>query len=543
MTYANNSIWVFGRGGPQSKKSQGVLQTRLLSAVIFCMVTALAAVHVVASAGPNSFNVVLIVADDVGYGDISYYTETFQSGTPLVETPAIDALAKRGIWFTNAHSPTPLCAPSRFSLMTGNRFDRSGLPWGNWDTAQGNPIQEADLTLGRVAKAGGLRTGFIGKWHLGADFYQRGSQKVYRGTTIGEDSQAVDFSRWIAGHPESLGFDYDFTLPTGVQGPIYMAFEGGRWSPLAPDSKFIYLTSETAANPKIVRKKPGMADSGWDPSLIAPLLAQKAADFIAESAGEDRFLLTYWSPSVHYPHAPVKQWNGLPVQGTTPAPHLDMVKTFDLEVATIVDALKAAGVYDRTLILLTSDNGGLKDKKSDAVGHRSSGSLRGNKGSEYEGGHRVPFIASWPEVIAGARLSHQMVSGTDIVATIADLLSVEGQPHQARDSWSFAHVLTGKTEVNQRNEMIVPDRNKHAFLSGEWKLIVLLGKEGSVSKPLALFNLKENAAEEESANWVGSAEHQTRVAQLFGRYQELLRSGRTAPLLDGAAAQTSDDQI
>ena len=126
MTYANNSIWVFGRGGPQSKKSQGVLQTRLLSAVIFCMVTALAAVHVVASAGPNSFNVVLIVADDVGYGDISYYTETFQSGTPLVETPAIDALAKRGIWFTNAHSPTPLCAPSS-GFNAGARAEGRGF--------------------------------------------------------------------------------------------------------------------------------------------------------------------------------------------------------------------------------------------------------------------------------------------------------------------------------------------------------------------------------------------------------------------------------
>jgi arylsulfatase A len=471
-------------------------------------------------------NIVLIMADDMGLGDIGLHHRERTGKPPLAPTPTLDALAAEGLWFSDAHSPTALCSPSRYAVMTGNCNYRSYAPWGVWGTFRESPITGEDATLGKAAQAAGYRSGFIGKWHLGGDFMNAKGTAVYRGDDRGEQPLSVDARKWVGGGPQQLGFDYDFTLPTGVQGPVYVAYENGVWHPLAEDSRLINYNKDTAVDPIFVSDKgPGTGDSAWDSRRINTVLAEKASAFIADSAGETPFFLCYWTPAVHIPHTPSATF-----AGSTPSKHLDMIRVLDWEVAQIVKALKAANVYEDTLMLFTSDNGGLNDSKAGKAGHRSSGGWRGSKNLPYEGGHRVPLIASWPKVIKPGR-SDAMVNGTDILATIADLAGATLSETQAMDSWSFAALLRGVRDFEPRRELMLQagSMNQLIYRQGKWKLIIQTNHRLSKWEPMALFDLAANPMEVEAENMLNHPEHRSRVERMLSRYRELRKSGvRTA---------------
>lgn len=479
-------------------------------------------------------NIVLIMADDLGYGDISYYNERIAQGKSHVRTPTIDALAKGGMWFTDAHSPTALCSPSRYSVMSGNNTYHSYRPWGVWSTFRESPFKKADLTIGRVAKAAGYRTGFIGKWHLGGAFREKGSEKIYRGNDKREPNLKADLREWVAGHPRDMGFDYDFTVPTGVQGPLYLAYENNKWYPLSSKSKIIYVDKTTARDPVFVSDKgPGMGDSEWNAAQLNVVLAKKAKEFIENSQGKQPFLLNYWSPAVHIPHTPPATLDGKKIAGSTVSPHLDMVRVLDYEVKVIVDALKKTGTLNNTLIIFSSDNGGLGNKGASKVGHNSAGKLRGHKNQPYEGGHRTPFIAYWPNKIRAGSQNDAMVSGTDLIATIAAVSKVDIKENQAMDSWNLLPFLLEEKNAPRRKEMLLQggSRNQLIYREGNWKLIIQTDPKLSFLKPTELYDLTSNPRENQKRNLINDEKQAKRVQRMFERYQEIRNSKmRTAPL-------------
>jgi arylsulfatase A len=479
-------------------------------------------------------NVVVILADDMGLGDVGRHHLERTGNAPLAPTPAIDALANEGLWFTDAHSPAALCAPSRYSLITGNYNFRSDRPSGVWGTFDLGAIAVTDTTLGSVAQTAGYTTGFVGKWHLGGDFYKTGTTEITRQSDAGSTPEQVDMSTWVGRGPQQLGFNYDFTVADGVQGPTYVAHENGLWYPLGADSALIYYN-----NAEFVSDKgPGIGDSNWNGREVNMLLADKAAAFITSSAASEApFMLYYCSPAVHIPHTPPVEIDGEPIAGTTPSAHLDMNRVLDLEVKAIVEALKASGVYENTLIIFTSDNGGLYDSVAESVGHRSSGGFRATKNSQYEGGHRVPFIAVWPSVISANVRTDALVNGSDILATIVDVMGSSFPDDQAMDSHSLFPLFLGNTSYEPRAEMLQQGgtANHIMFRDGPWKLIIesSVGHNALVqadTTAVALFNLDDNPTETESSNLINDPAYASRVTSMYDRYWAIREaSARTAP--------------
>ena len=445
-------------------------------------------------------NIVLIFADDFGPGDVGRQHQERTGKSALAPTPTLDALANSGLWFTDAHSPTALCSPSRYAVMTGNYNYRSYAPWGVWGTFRPTAIKPEDATLGTVTKSAGYTTGFIGKWHLGGDFYKKNSTELYRGNDRSDTPLNVDMTKWIANGPQDFGFDYDYTLPTGVQGPIYLAFENGQWAPLDVNSRLIHYDKNSAKDPLFISDKgPGTGDSEWDCYKINEILAKKAETFIKKSAkSPNPFFLYYCTPAVHLPHTPVKRLEGRKIRGTTPSYHTDMVRVVDWEVKKIVEALKESGSYENTLIIVTSDNGGLADPEAAKEGHLSNGGVRGTKNHPWEGGHLVPLIVSWPGIIQPYSRSDVLINGTDILATLAELVGTDLNEEQAKDSHSFYPLLMGDHDFKPRHEMMQQAGSKCElmFRQGNWKLLMQSNFEISKIEPFALFNLSDNPLED-----------------------------------------------
>ncbi|VGO19798.1 sulfatase family protein [Pontiella sulfatireligans] len=479
-------------------------------------------------------NIVLIMADDLGLGDLSHYTRTQMDKEPLYETPAIDYLAQQGLWFTDGHSATSLCSPTRYCVMSGNNNYRSYAPWGVWGTFRETAFKDGEVTLGSVVKDGGYNTGFIGKWHLGGDFLDKNTGKLYRGGDHDNPDSTVDLSKFVDHGPKFCGFDYDFTLPCGIQGPIYTCFENEQWYPLKKDSKIIYLDDTTALHPKDVSDKGfGLGDSNWDTSKIGDIISAKAVGFINTNAKKKApFFLYYCSPMVHIPHCPPDEFDGKKIKGATPSRHLDMVLDLDQQVRRIVAALKAKGVYDNTLIVFTSDNGGLSiDKDTAKAGHKSSGQWSGAKNSPLEGGHRVPFFAVWPGHIKPGTTDEPAIN-QDMLATFAALVGTQVPKDQAQDSNNLLPLLLGKNGFKQRNFIVMQagSQNEVMYRKWPWKLIIQSDHQCSKWEPKALYNLKDNPTENRKFNFVKNPEYKQLVEKMKKEYLEIRTSGqRTAP--------------
>lgn len=478
----------------------------------------------------NSPNIVFIMADDLGLGDISHYWEDLNAEKALVQTPAMDALAESGLWFTDAHSPTALCSPTRYCVMSGNYNYRSYAPWGVWGTFRDSAIKPNEATLGRVASKAGYITGFVGKWHLGGDFANKKTGKVFRGQDRNDPDTTVDATKYIANGPGDLGFQYSFNIPCGIQGPIYLAYENDVWYPLGKDSRIIYYDEKSAVDPKFVSDKgPGLGDNNWDTPEMGKILSRKAVEFINREAGKDPFFLYYCSPMVHVPHCPPESFDGVKIAGTTPSPHLDMLKDLDQQVKRIVDALKANNVYDNTLIILSSDNGGLGiSSKTNSAGHDSSGKWRGFKNAPHEGGHRVPFIVVWQGVIQPGSLSDEPIISMDVLATMAEMMDVDIPMDQAMDSKSLLPLLTNKEHYQPRPYVILQAGSKlqTMYRQDGWKLIMQSDRDCTMFDPIELYNLDSNPYEDPELNLVNHPEHRARVREMHKRYLDIRNSGR-----------------
>ena len=329
----------------------------------------------------------------MGIGDSRIYNKNSK-----VSMPNLEKLAAAGITFTDAHSPAAVCAPTRYSVMTGNYPWRGRNPNGTWLFNMPSQVLKGQQTVGQLMKKVGYHTAFLGKVHLGGKVFSKstGTPKL----SMKGGFKDFDFERKVENTPASLGFDYAYELPQGIQGSPYIAIENGI---LIGDATQL-REWKTGTYGNSVIEADGFGSPDWDSSMAGPVLTKKALSFLKRHSENNKergirkpFFMYYWSQSCHVPHTPPDELMGEKVKGASIDAHLDMLVEADISLGKIIEALQANGELEKTLIIFTSDNGGLSRGLSGKHkgGHNSNSGFRGSKAQVYEGGHRVPFIARW----------------------------------------------------------------------------------------------------------------------------------------------------
>ncbi len=403
-------------------------------------------------------NVVFIMADDMGWGDVESYNPE-----SLIPTPNIDRLSAEGLSFMDAHSGAAVCSPTRYGVMTGRFY---------WRTHKGHSlvmpydppvIPPERLTWGRMMQEQGYETGYVGKWHLGLWYKSKPSDGWQRQYTMTEND--VDFSVAIEGGPTDLGFDYFFGNAGGPNNDSPYAFiKNDRW--LEPPS--VRTPPEMNEQPGVIE---GLMAQDWKQEEADMRLTEGAISFISnhvDSKPDQPFFLYYSLSAPHIPFTAPEFIRGASRAG----PRGDMNALVDWVVGEVREALEEEGVLDNTILIFTSDNGA----RQGANGHSSAGPFRGRKNTAYEGGHRVPFIVRWPDNIPAGKRSDVPISLTDMVATFAAFSDYDLPDDAAEDSYSVLSALFGQTADAEKRPALIADTSRGDFSirSGNWKLIKLI---------------------------------------------------------------------
>lgn len=408
-------------------------------------------------------NVVLIFADDLGYGDLGCY------GATKLKTPNIDKLAAEGRRFTDAHSAAAVCTPSRYGLLTGEYPFRANGGKGIWGPAPVTSpllIDTETQTIADLFKESGYDTAAFGKWHLG----------------FGEVKN--DWQEPLRPGPQDLGFDYYFGMPVVNSAPPYVYVENDRIVGSNPDDPLVHVgrggkgvTPIIPIPPEAAQRSPNQfkgaiaAHKLFNDYEVGTKLTEKATDWI-ESRDEKPFFLYFSTTNVHHPFTPAKRFQGTSECGV----YGDFVHELDWIVGEVMASLKKAGVDENTLVIFTSDNGGmfnLGGRVAAEKGHKINGDLLGSKFGIWEGGHRVPFIAWWPGKIEANTVSDQLISGVDMMASFAALTGKELGSAERKDSINILPALTGNPDGPLRTRLIVgPHKPTHLGLrEGRWMYI------------------------------------------------------------------------
>jgi arylsulfatase A-like enzyme len=382
-------------------------------------------------------NILIILGDDVGTGDIPVYWDS-----SLVSMPNIDKLASNGLTFKDAHS-SPACAPSRYMLLSGNYAHRGRMAKGTYRfEGNGNQFYEGQKSIAEVLRdEAGYNTAMFGKWHLGVGIPRVG--RMNRTHILSHPGH--DWSLPLIQGPQDIGFNSSLITPGGIQSYPYSFFRDGYLSTDISDVKF--WEPGTYAMPygdSIIYRVAGEGDKNWDSTAYNMILVNETTKFIDDHLdnrlnADDPFFTYVALGSVHAPHSPPNHYiNGEPVADGHQTRHLDMLKEMDMVVGSLISALEDRNLAEDTIIIFTSDNGGLSDSEKSTT-HRSSGKLRAHKGTIYEGGHRVPLIMQYlGQFPAGEERNHP-VGLNDIYATICDLVGIDIPHLSAQDSISFAN--------------------------------------------------------------------------------------------------------
>ena len=421
-------------------------------------------------AEPRLPNIVILYADDMGYGDLGA-----NNSESKIPTPHLDKLAEQGMRFTDGHSSSGICTPSRYALLTG-RFH-----WRKFHgivQSFGPPsFDEKELTMPELLKTKGYRTACIGKWHLGWNWsdVKKAKATPKKGTAKRNPVYApedFDWSKPISGGPLSHGFDYYFgdDVPNF---PPYAWFENDRviTEPTAP----LKITPETKEGRWEARPGPMAAD--WDFYDVVPTLGKRAASWVAEQKGKDGPFFLY--VPFNSPHAPIVP-NDEFIGKSKADGYGDFVYQTDHICGGVLKALEENGFADNTIVIFTADNGAEAYclKRIQKYDHESSGQFRGMKRDIYEGGHRVPFIVRWPGKVKAGSVNDGIISQVDIMATLAAIVGAEVPKDTAHDSFNQLPTLLGETP-SARTE-IVHNTYKDAYVvrQGDWLLVDRKGVRG-----------------------------------------------------------------
>lgn len=438
----------------------------------------------VVSAEARLPNIVILYADDMGYGDLGA-----QNPDSKIPTPNLDRLAREGVRFTDAHSSSGICTPSRYALLTGRFHWRKFHDIVN--SFEPPRLDDAELTMAEMLKAKGYRTAAIGKWHLGWNWrdIQVPAQAAAKGKNKVFAPDAFDWSRPISGGPLSHGFDYYFgdDVPNF---PPYAWFENDRV--ITPPTEPLSITPKTAEGSWEAR--PGPMAKGWDFYAVIPRLTEKTVQWIAEQRGDDRpFFLYVPFNSPHAPIVPTSEFVGRSQAGG----YGDFVVQTDDNVGRILRALDDNGFAENTLVVFTADNGPERYAydRIHNFAHRSAGPLRGLKRDLYEGGHRVPFVVRWPGNIQAGTVSDALVSQVDLMATLAAIVDYELPTNTADDSFNLVPVLCERKPSPRRTIVHNTFAGAYAVRHDQWLFIA--AKSGAHSAVPEWFDHENGYAKNE----------------------------------------------
>ncbi|WP_075349089.1 sulfatase family protein [Algoriphagus marinus] len=468
-------------------------------------------------------NIIFILADDLGYGDIQAFNSEGK-----IPTPNIDQLASEGMRFRDAHTTSSVCTPTRYALLTGRYNWRSRLKSGVLYGKSKALIPKERTTAASLLKTKGYETAFIGKWHLGWDWTLKDPAVDVESGSSPADFDHIDFSKPVLNGPNELGFDYSYGLTASLDMAPYVYVENGKVTQI-PDKVTIdegeySWWREGPTSPDFIHED------------VTPNFFERAYEYIESKANQEKpFFLYLALPSPHTPILPSAAWQGK----SGILPYGDFMMMIDDYLGKLNQTLKNAGIDENTLVIFMSDNGCSPAAGFDKLvemGHMPSGIFRGHKADIYEGGHRVPFIAKWPAQIKAGTVRDETISIVDFFATVADLVDYEISDSEGEDSYSMLPLFDVENKPAEFREATVfhSVEGSFAIRKGDWKLILAKGSGGwSFPRPgdpaeenlpdFQLYNLASDPSETRNLQ----AEQSEKVEELRLLLTKYIQDGRS----------------
>ena len=486
-----------------------------------------------AAAAAEKPNMVVILADDLGYGDVKCF-----NAEGKIPTPNLDKIAAAGMIFTDAHSGSAVCSPTRYGLMTGRYAWRSKLQSGVLGGVSPRLIEPGRATVASLLHEQGYHTGCVGKWHLGMDWVVKPGKSVTElNIETPEQVHNVEYDRPIKNGPTSVGFDWYFGISASLDMVPYTYIENDHVTKNPTEEKNfpLMLGRETEG---MTRKGP--AAPGFDAGNVLPDLTARAIDYIDQRAADAKqgkpFFLYLALASPHTPILPQSDFQGKSELN----PYGDFVMQTDRAIGDIVKALDKHGLADNTLLIVTSDNGCSPQAKFPELlkkGHNPSFIFRGTKADIYEGGHRVPFLVRWPGHVQAGSKSDRLLCLTDVLATCAAVVGAKVPDTAAEDSVRFLPALRGQADTRHDIAVVHHSINgSFAIREGNWKLALCPGSGGwSAPRPgvhdtskmplVQLFNLADDIGEKTNLQ----DKHPEIVERLTKLLEKYVGDGRSTP--------------
>lgn len=463
-------------------------------------------------------NIIFILADDLGYGDVACFNKQGK-----IPTPNIDRMAKAGLRFTDAHSGSAVCTPTRYGILTGRYSWRSTLKKGVLVHYDKPIIPKTRTTMASMLKQQGYQTAVMGKWHLGWSWPTTDGQRPVDNA----NAFNLDFSKSLEGGPVDVGFDYFFGMDAPNY-PPYVYIENER--PMAIPTKFYSRQSYNDC-------RPGRGVEGWDLETIMGELQQRSVKYIDGAAKQQQPFFLYLPLTA--PHTPIAPSNAFKGQSGLNV-YADFVMEVDQFVGAIRDALTRNNISDNTLLVFTSDNGCSPEANYALLGskgHDPSGGFRGMKSDLFEGGHRVPLVLQWPAKVEASRTVSQTVSLNDFMASFASITGYRLKDDEGEDSYDLSPLLFNASYKKTLREATVHHSisGDFAIRQGKWKLLLTPGS-GGWSSPrtdkekeglpaVQLYDLEADPSEKENLH----LRYPKKVKELQNLLNRYISQGRSTP--------------